>query len=229
MNTKKYLIGAGLTVTILGGVVSLALAEDMMMKKTSEASSHPKPMVVQIGPNGNALLRGNIKTVGTDFLTVTSWGGDWMVNVSSSDARIIIIPKVDIAQFKAGDFVGVQGSVNKNASFTIDATIVRNWTERKEMQAAKQEIKQMIKAQNTRNWQGTASNVNVSARSLTLTINGTAYTVNIAVDAKIVNKKYLTIPLSDIKDGHTVRVWGPSSDTTITASLVRDVSIEPVQ
>ena len=228
MNIKKYLIGAGLAATILGGVSSLVLAEEMMekkMEKSVDSMSRPRPMVVQIGPNGNTLLRGTIKTVGTDSLLVTSWGGDWMVNVSSSDAKIIVIPKVDISQFKAGDFVGVQGSVNQSSAWTVDAKIIRNWTERKEMQAMKQEIKQMMKAQTPKNWQGTASNVNVAGRSFTLTIEGTAYTVNVTADAKIVNKKYLAISLADIQNGHTVRVWGPSSETTITASVVRDDSL----
>lgn len=231
MNIKKYLIGAGLAATILGGVASLALAEEMMekkMEKNIDAMSRPKPMVVQIGPSGNTLLRGTVKTVVTDSLTVTSWGGDWIVKVSSSTK---FMPGPDMTQFKEGDFVGVQGAINESTLWTVDAALVRNWTERKEMQTEmkdnRMEIKEMMKAQSPRNWEGIASNINISARSFTLTIDSVAYTINVTANAKIVNQKYLTINFTDIKDGDTVRVWGPFSETIITASVVRDVSITP--
>lgn len=227
MNIKRYLVGTGLALSILGGVASFAIAEESTDKKNMfSESQHPRPVVVQIGPSGNALLRGTIKTIGTDSLIVTSWGGDWTVNVSSSDSRITIIPKVGLDQFKTGDFVGVQGSVNQSASFTIDARLVRNWSGRKEIQENKQDIRELIKQGTPRNWQGTASDVNVSAKTFTLTVEGVAYSVNLTASAIIVNQKYATIAFSDIKNGDTVRVWGPLSGTTITASVVRDVSIK---
>jgi hypothetical protein len=74
-----------------------------------------------------------------------------------------------------------------------------------------------------KNYVGTASNV--SDNSFTLTINGVANTVNVAPGAKIVNRNWITIKLSDIKDGDNVRVWGTNDNGTITASIVRDVSI----
>lgn len=234
MNIKKYVISTGLVVAALSGTLYLAsvYAEDqpgaMMDKKDQSAmmekKSYPQPMIVQIGPKGRTLLRGTVSTVGASSLIVKSWGGDWVVNISASTK---LTPRSDIAQFNSGDFVGVQGSVNQSAVWTIDATLVRNWTDKQENQMIKKEIKEMMKAQSPRNWQGTASNINVSARTLALTVDGTAYNVNIATTAKVVNKMYLALDLSSIKDGDTVRVWGPLSDTTITAHVVRDISVNP--
>ncbi|MBI3633210.1 MAG: hypothetical protein HY226_02875 [Candidatus Vogelbacteria bacterium] len=81
-----------------------------------------QPMVLQIEPKGNALLRGTIDSIASSSLVGKSWGGNWTVNFSSSTK---LMPN-DIAQFKAGDFIGVQGIVNQASPWTIDATIIRN-------------------------------------------------------------------------------------------------------
>lgn len=232
MNIKKYVISTGLVAAALSGTLYLAsaYAEDqpgaMVEKKDRSAimekKFYPQPMIVQIGHEGRTLLRGTVATAGTNSLTVKSWGGDWVVNVSSSTK---LTSGSDMTQFQTGDFVGVQGSINQSAAWTIDATLVRNWTDRKESQMMKKEIKEMMKAQSPKNWEGVASNVNASVRTLTLTVDGIAYNVNIVTTAKVVNKMYLAIDLQAIKDGDTVRVWGPSADTVITAYVVRDVSL----
>ena len=240
MNKKKYIITAGVIATVLGGALFLTsvYAQDQMGTSTNSnvnvnTADHPKPMIIEIGPAGRAMLRGEITAVGTNSLTVKSWGGSWIINVSSATK---INPVTDLSQFKVGDFIGVQGQINTSAAWTIDATLVRNWTERKTMQEEKQatmkerhnneqEIKNVIKNESPKNWQGTASNINVADASFTLTVDGTAYTVKVVTDAKIVNQTFLSTNLADIKDGHTVRVWGPVSGTAISAYVVRDVSI----
>jgi len=236
MNIKKYLIYAVVASTILGGTTSLVLAheEDIpgfdknqhedRVKKSMRGEHEGPEMIVQIGPNGKTTLRGTVKTVGSASLTVTSWGGDWVVNILTSTN---VMPVNDLTKFKTGDFVGVHGSVNQSAAFTIDARIVRNWAEKIEVMTNKQEIKRIMKAESSRNWQGTVSNINVSSRSFALTIDDVAYTVNVTADAKIVNEKFATINFADIKNGDRARVWGPSLETTITASVVRDISITP--
>jgi len=65
----------------------------------------------------------------------------------------------------------------------------------------------------------------ISDNSFTLTINGVANTVNVTSGAKVVNRNWLNIKVSDIKDGDNVRVWGTNDNGTITASIIRDVSI----
>ncbi len=241
MDTKKYLFGAGVAAIILSGVFSLAFAEMTGQTTTVRTDSYinSQTMIVQIGPKGKTLIRGTIKkidiTIGAlpSVLTVTSWGGDWVINISSFTQ---LMPGSDMAQFKVGDFVGVQGIANQNASWTVDAKIVRDWTAkkmqqdnnemmRKERHNNEQEIKEVISKESPRNWQGIASNINASGNSFTLTVDGVAYTVNLVTDAKIVNQSFLTASFANVKDKDTVRVWGPVSGTTISAYVLRDVSI----
>lgn len=221
MNIKKYVIYGGLAATLLVGVASLALAEDDNFNKAMMGKHEGPDMKVEIGPQGRTLLRGTIKTVSTGSLTVTSWGGDWMVNISSSAN---VMPS-DMTQFKVGDFVGVQGMINKTSVWTVDAMLVRDWTLKQAEQTNKQEIKDLMQSVSPRNWQGTASNVNASSNSLTLTIDGTAYSVALATNAKIVNEKFATVAFSAIQNGDTARVWATLSGTTLTAYVVRDISL----
>ncbi len=221
MNIKKYIIGASAVATILSSTL-LLVSVQAEEQKSMMSDSHPQPMIVNIGPAGQTLLRGTVKTIGTNSLTVTSWGGDWIINVSS-DTKVR--PVSDLTKFKVGDFVGVKGNVNQSAAWTIDANLVRDWMIKEEGQSMEKEIKELMKAEIPKNWQGTASNVNASAKTLTLSIENVAYNVNIVDTAKVVSKNYAAIDFASIKDGDTVRVWGLLSDTTITAYVVRDVSI----
>ena len=224
MDTKKYIISAGIVATMLVGISSLAIAQDsntVQPTTISASPARPQPTVVQIGPGGRTLLRGDIIAVGASSLTVKSWGGNWIINISADTE---LMPNSDMSQFKVGDFVGVQGIVNpESTDWQVTATLVRDWSVRKVEQENRQEIKDIIKEGTPRNWQGSASNL--SGTSFTLTIDGMAYTVNVAAGAKIVNEKYSVIAFADIKTGDTVRVWGPVTDTTISASVVRDISI----
>lgn len=215
MNIKNYLV-AGLIVSLLGGTASLALANE---KK--EHVGIP-PMIMEINKDGKVTLRGTLKAIAPNLLTVTSWGGDWTINTKNATVK----GAGDISQFKVGDFVGVAGKVDQSASFTINATTVVDWSLVNVGQAIQQEIRTVKQTERERNWQGTASNVNTASNSFTLTIEGKAYTVNVTTDAVLVNnEKSRKITLSEIKDGDSVRVWGSLSGTTLTVKIVRDTSI----
>ncbi len=162
--TKKYLVGIGVGIVVLGSACALAFA----------AYSHP--IVVQIGSNGNILLRGTIDAVATNALTVKSWGGEWTVNISSSTH---LTPGNSISQFKAGDFVGVQGSISKTASWTVDATVVRDWTVGQNAQI--HTINDQVPVSRT----GTVESKNTSNNSFTFISAGKKYTVYVTTGAKI--------------------------------------------
>lgn len=227
MNTKKYALAA-LALSLLIGIAFLAPVkadEDKgigMMVRDLAKEKHERPIVVQISASGNILLRGTVESVAADSLMVKTWGGTWKVNVSTNTK---LTPETSLSQFKAGDFVGVQGQVSQAASLTIDARLVRNWTEKMQVQTNQQQIKEIMKAQSPKNWEGTASNTSTTGTTLTLTIDDINYTVNVAAGAKIVDKNFMTVVFGSIKNGDKVRVWGPSSGTTITAYVVRDVSL----
>lgn len=223
MNTKKYVICAVAIVTMLTGSSLVFAKNDIAIEKKLMAEVlRPRPMVVEIGHAGRTLLRGTVSVVGSSSITVKSWGGNWVVNISSDTN---LIPGNNISQFKVGDFVGVHGTASQTALWTIDAKLVRNWSASQEIQSTKKEIKEIMKEQMPKNWQGIISNINTSNNSFTLTIESIAHTVNLAVNAKIVNQKFMPIAFSDVKSGDTVRVWGPASGTTITAFVFRDISI----
>ncbi len=216
MNITKKIMYVGLAATMLVGAASFTLAQT--------PSSTPNPagkMVLEIGPEGRTLLRGTVDSVGTNSLVVKSWGGNWTVNVSSSTK---LMPTTDLSKFQKGDFVGVQGTMDTNAAWTVNANLVRDWTIREQVKTNEKEVRQMIKDMKPRNFQGLASAV--SSNSFTLTSDGVAYTVNLTTNAKIFNQKFLAMAFADIKNGDTIRVYGTLLGTTITASVVRDIFIQ---
>lgn|SRR3989344_21230 len=224
---KKYIAITGITTLLVTGAM-IVLAQESSVPATANANAAvsaatPQPMVVQIGPGGRTLLRGTVSVVGTNSLTVKSWGGDWVINISATTK---LMPGSDMSQFAVGDFVGAQGITSASALWTVDATLVRNWTVRKTIQEDRKEVRELIKSITARNWQGIASNVNIDAKTLTLTIEGTAYSVVLAPGAKVVNVNFTAMDFSMINNGDIVRAYGPATDTTITASVLRDVSVK---
>jgi len=191
-----------------------------------------QPVVVQIGPEGRTLLRGTVDSVGTNSLVVKSWGGKWTVRVG---ANTLILPKItggisDLSGFKAGDFVGVQGKTADSPDWTIDATLVRNWTERQAVRETIKDINQIKKKGRIegvgKNFEGTAGTVSADSFVITLP-DGKSYTVKVSADTKVVNKNFLKMNLSDIQSGDRVRFFGTIDTTALTgnASVVRDVSV----
>lgn len=119
---KKYLIGgAAIALSVAGLVAVVAFAQTTPVSSPASLG----PVMISINPNGNALLRGTIESVGADSLVIKSWGGNWTVKVTS--ATKFVGKNWSPANFKVGDFVGVLGSVVQDGSFVINAEIVRAW------------------------------------------------------------------------------------------------------
>lgn len=217
---KRLIVGAG------AGMLAAALA-CVGAVVSAQTAAPAQPQVVQIGAKGNVLLRGTIDAVGSGSLTVKSWGGDWTVNVPSS-AKVLPASAGGIANFQTGDFVGVQGTVSSSGSWSVDASLVRDWTSAKttaqQENQNRQATQQAMKSAAPHIYVGTLSGMNGSSFTLTAA-NGTAYTVDIASGAKVLDKKWGTIAATSIQDGNTVRVFGTNASSTITASVVRDISL----
>lgn len=195
---------------------------------TGAATVNMKP-VLEIGPNGNTLLRGTLVSVGSNVLTVQSWGGNWTINVVTNTE---VLPKItgtsaDISNFAAGDFIGVQGTANQSSAWTIDAKIVRDWTVRQTANQNRQAVHQVEKTGKESGvgkiFQGAASNV--ASSSFTLTSGNVSYAVNVGATTSVINRNWLKLPLVSIQNGDNVRVFGTASGTVITAEVVRDVSV----
>ena len=207
------------------GVAFAQTASTVVPPQTTVTTPVP-PMMLLVGPQGRVLLRGTVDSVSTTSITVKSWGGDWTVNVPST-AQIMPRGAV-LTNFHHGDFVGVQGTVSSIGSWTIDASLVRDWAARR---ALNQEVGQNIHSVNQemrdgtpRILQGTLSGL--SGETFTLTAaNGTAYSVSVAAGARILQKNWLTLNFSQVQNGDSVRVWGSVASSSVTASIFRDISI----
>ena len=68
----------------------------------------------------------------------------------------------------------------------------------------------------------------VSADSFTLTVRSVGYTVNATSSPRIVNRVWKTITLADIQVGDKVRVYGGILGTSISAKIIRDISLPVV-
>ncbi len=85
------------------------------------------PIVFNVNGQGKVMMRGIVNSVSNGTIILKSWGGDWIIRVSPQTKILPGIAKNDITKFKAGDLAGVQGMVDKNASWTIDANLARDW------------------------------------------------------------------------------------------------------
>ncbi len=185
--------------------------------------------------NGKVLLRGNVMSVGQGMLTVKSWGGTWTVKLN---AGAEVLPKVlgvngDLSKFMIGDYVGVQGFIAPNETLVINAHTVRNWTERRELKDDRKENLDLMKQKrddDKKNDQMTGKIIEgtataVASSSYTVAHDGKVTTVVTTSATKFVNKNWNTISASDIQVGDKIRAFGNLSSTTLTAEVVRDVSI----
>lgn len=218
-------LGTAGLLAVGGGVFAQTASSTTPSMPERPAIHAEKPMIVTINPNGKVLLRGKVVSTSTTTMTVASWGGNWIVTISPTTD---ISPRdTGIGSIKQGDIVGVQGTIDQNANWTIHATLVRDWTERQTIhQEVKENIKSVheeMKAETPKTHQGTVSNL--SGQAFTLTTENAAYSVSLTANAKILAKNWHTLDWSKVQNGDTVRVWGPISSSTISASIFRDLSV----
>lgn len=201
----------------------------------------PAPVVLETDLEGNTLLRGVVRAIGSNSLIIQSWGGTWVVRISSSAT---VEPTGafanDISQISVGDFVGVMGVMARDQILTVDGTFIRDWTkappvETTTISARDQSIPSSEGGANTTTetsvtktnlnlYTGSASNIGDTTFTLT-DANGTVYTVNILPDTTLWNEARETISLSNIEENHSIRINGTLDGSTITATVVRDISI----
>ena len=125
---KNWILGVCLSLLVIGVGAVVALAENNTPTANTVAPGIAGPMIINIGPSGNALLRGKIASVGADFLVVESWGGSWTINVLST-TQIMSVNKL-LSDFKPDDIVGVLGNISQDGDFVINARILRAWGHR---------------------------------------------------------------------------------------------------
>jgi hypothetical protein len=237
MNKIKTL---GVLITVLSLAASVSLAQTVSPSATSSTpvpnattpapviSPRPAPMVVEIGPAGNALIRGTVTGVSTDSLTVKSWGGNWTVKI---DNNTKLLPQgLALDQIKDGDFVGLNGKVISDESLTVHANLIRDWTEKKiikeEVQQNKKEVKQIVKETPKPAIRIlTVETIDPTSNTLTAKLNTKTITVKLANGAKLIDRNWKNIGFDQIKVNDTIRVYGVLSDSNLEASVIRDISL----
>jgi hypothetical protein len=224
---KKYAVEASAALMAITAVIFLMMSANILTFRADAASAVlSNQTIVRIDQTGTVLVRGTIDSITPGTIVVKSWGGNWTANIGVATQILPAVAGDDIAQFKPGDYVGIQGTVDGSANWTINATLARDWTYKA---AAAEEKKQNVAAAREaalsapKNYVGTASGVN--GQTFMLLVKGVADTVNVAADAEVVNRNWITLPIANIRDGDTVRVWGVNASGTIAATIVRDVTL----
>ena len=156
---------------------------------------------------------GSIDAVNSKFVLNTGNQGAQTVSVSSST----MIKRGDVAgtfaDIAVNQKVAVKGLWDNNLN-TIAADEVRISVEKPEEQ--KMTLQGAVK---------TAPASSTAPTSFVLTVGSTDYTVNVAADTATLNNAWIRTSLGNILVGHTVRVYGAVSSTTVDATVVRDVSL----
>ncbi len=104
-----------------------------------------QPIILEVGPKGKALIRGKIESISTTTgsttgkIMVKSWGGSWTVNIYQ-DTEIAGNNR-SLTGWKVGDYVGARGQIDPDKTLTVDATVVRNWSNNGEVRIQKIEDK----------------------------------------------------------------------------------------
>ncbi len=120
---KKYLIAGVASLFLVLGLGAMAVLAET--PTTTSATVNASPMMISIGPNGNAMLRGTVVSIDTTSLVVKSWGGSWTIRTSATTK--IMSPNKVLNDFKADDTVGILGEISQDGTFIIDARILRQW------------------------------------------------------------------------------------------------------
>lgn len=200
--------------------------------------STPAPMIVQAGGSGNILIRGTVKSVGSNMVSISSWGGTWSIRTNSESVVLAgASAGGDVSSINLGDFVGASGTVASDQSYTIDASLLRDWTTNPSVGVSTgtggigtSSPNQLPGASLTPTtsvralYIGTVSNIETD--SFTLTDNsGNSYTVNTDAGTTLWDMNGNTISFSDISSGDRIRLNGTLQGKVIFATVVRDTSI----
>jgi|SRR3989344_2886885 len=207
---------------ILTGIALLGSASIALAATTS-------PMSVDIASSGHASLKGTVMAVSSSTISVKSWGGVWSVAIGSSTK---ITPHTgaanDVSNIEVGDIVSVKGTARADATLTIDAKTVNDKTiaqtskqERKDNHDAIKDFGKSVKA----TFQGIVSNLSGSAFTLTTNASN-VFTIQTNAATKFLNSRFLALSgTTSINNNDNVRVFGTNASGTITAQIIRDLSI----
>lgn len=190
----------------------------------------PAPMVLDVDSSGSVLLRASVKSIAANSIVVDGWGGTWIIRTNAATQVISNASNAagDVSAISVGDFVGVSGTMARDQIYTVDATLVRDWTTNP-LTASTPSTSMTTSTSTTSTsaavplYTGTASAIGADSFTLT-SLDGTEYTVMTDNNTVFLNTARETIAFSDITSGDSIRINGSLSGSTITATVVRDIS-----
>ncbi len=228
MNTKKFLVAAS-AVVLAGSLMAGTVFADNDHDNGKGNDDHERAvslgstLEVHISDNGNVLVRGAKVTAvsGSTVTANTSWGATaltWTVNTDSNTQFVHRFGgQSALASVAVGDFVSFQGPLSStNTGLTVMAKVFKNWS------AAS------MNTQIPRVLEGKIKSIasTVAPTTMVVEIGNVDYTVSVAANISVLNNLWLTTSLANLRVGDHIRVYGVVSGTTITASVVRDTSIQ---
>ncbi len=193
----------------LGLLVGPVWAEEMS-NKSSEMPHMDKDksemgQMVNINPAGRTNLRGTLDSVGSNSLTVKSWGGNWTVNLVSTTKLVRRFGgSSSLSEFQKGDVVEVQGRAETNAVWTINAEGVKDFSI--QMKGA--------------NFSGTISNLSGGSFSLATKERGTVQ-VTFKADARVMvnGKAGVAADLANGMQAMVSGVWDRKQSTVLAEKV----------
>ncbi len=195
----------------VGDIVSV---QGTLVTTTSELTIQAKTVKDWSIQKQNASVSGTIESVNSSdgsFMLKKEEGTVIKVMVGSATDIKKGDQKIAFADLKTGTTIRVTGLLN-TAQNVLEASQVKAPAENVQ---SKQTLQGKVKSVTTTS----------GAMSLVLTVDNTDYTLKIASDTSILNVLWLRTPLTNFKEGDTVRVYGAVTGTTVDATVVRDTSI----
>lgn len=246
----------------IGLFAVLQIAGAQVSPTMHDPETTPAPVVLESDSTGEILLRGAVQSVNQGEMDITGWGGTWTIRATDESevaARESVAVNAEqdadvFAGISVGDFVGVEGTVVTDASFTVDADFVRNWTTDPltgffpEREALRADVDTAVTTESDVTFETdtaatdatfttdvdadmaaeitySGSVDNVTDTSITFTDDwGSTYTVHATSGMAIVDNDNEMISMADIETGDTVEVDGVAEGEILHASIVRVTS-----
>ena len=186
---------------IVGTAVISSLALTTTVALADSEHSHNNQILVSINASGETKLRGTVSATSSSTITVSSWLGTWVVNITNAK----LTPQSESwSDVKVGDKVIVSGKASPAGPLSIIATMVHDISsgQGKSDNGDKKEVKKS-------EVKGTISNFNASAGTFTLETKKIGdLTVTTSSNTQVFLKPHILSPFSSLANGMEVLVKG---------------------
>ena len=189
---------------IVGTAVISSLALTTTVALADSEHSHNNQILVSINASGETKLRGTVSATSSSTITVSSWLGTWVVNITNAK----LTPQSESwSDVKVGDKVIVSGKASPAGPLSIIATMVHDISsgQGKSDNDDKDDKKEVKKSEA----KGTISNFNASAGTFTLETKKIGdLTVTTSSNTQVFLKPHILSPFSSLANGMEVLVKG---------------------